>query len=54
MTQEDVTFEGDVGVYQSSDIAVRKFCTSCGTPLSFQYAGEAAKAKKVWPTLLEV
>lgn len=40
--------EGDIGIYQSSEKAVRKFCTSCGTPLTFQYAGEAAKANKVW------
>ena len=39
--QAAVKFEGTLGVYQSSEKAVRKFCTSCGTPLVFQLVGNA-------------
>ena len=53
-SQEDVKFESDVGVYKSSEIAVRKFCTTCGTPIAFQFVEEAAKAKQVWHALLGI
>lgn len=54
VSQEDVKFESDVGVYKSSEIAVRKFCTSCGTPIAFQFVEEAAKAKQVWHAVLVI
>ncbi|DBA89750.1 TPA: hypothetical protein ACH3X2_004628 [Trebouxia sp. C0005] len=41
--EADVKFEGTLGVYQSSDKAVRKFCTNCGTPLVFQFVADAEK-----------
>lgn len=43
--QADVKFEGTLGVYQSSDKAVRKFCTNCGTPLVFQFVADAEKVR---------
>ena len=43
--QADVKFEGTLGVYQSSEKAVRKFCTNCGTPLVFQLVGNANKVR---------
>lgn len=37
-----VRFEGKLGTYQSSEKAVRKFCTECGTPLVYQLQGDYA------------
>ncbi|DBA89752.1 TPA: hypothetical protein ACH3X2_004629 [Trebouxia sp. C0005] len=34
--QTQVRFEGKLGVYQSSEKAMRKFCTECGTPLVYE------------------
>jgi hypothetical protein len=39
--KDAVTFEGDEpGAYASSPGVVRRFCRSCGTPLSYEYAGK--------------
>ena len=40
--QAQVRFEGKLGTYQSSEKAVRKFCTECGTPLVYQLQGDYA------------
>ena len=45
LSQADVKFEGTLGVYQSSEKAVRKFCTNCGTPLVFQLVGNAKQVR---------
>lgn len=40
--QTQVHFEGKLGTYQSSETAVRKFCTECGTRLVYQLQGNYA------------
>ncbi|KAL0024117.1 hypothetical protein WJX79_009614 [Trebouxia sp. C0005] len=51
--EADVKFEGTLGVYQSSDKAVRKFCTNCGTPLVFQFVADAEKELDIYTTTLD-
>jgi len=38
---------GKPGVFQSSSIALREFCPSCGTPLTFRYAESEGAQKEV-------
>lgn len=39
--------EGSVGRYKSSEVAVRQFCTNCGTPIFFKYSDVGDDTNKV-------
>ena len=41
--QADVKWDGEPDWYQSSPIAERPFCSSCGTTLGFRYKVDATK-----------
>ena len=38
LAQADVTWDGEPDWYESSPIALRPFCSKCGTPLGFKFA----------------